>query len=420
LEVHAAIEQLFRKAHGQLVARLTHTYGIANLEKVEDAVQEALLKAMQVWGYTKMPDNPVAWLYIVARNKLIDQLRKDRKKIPDSDPGIRLPSSDPAIDEAFVPDHVIADSQLKMIFACCHPALSTQYQLILSLKLIGGFSNRELADALLKKEETVAKAFTRAKKQLKERVKNLESPMGIGLRSRLFVVLRVIYLLFNEGYAANAGTQVVKRDICYEAIRLALLLRDNPYCRHPELEALIALMCFHASRFDARIDTHGKLMDLEHQNRRLYNKDLIRIGCHHFRLAAMPPGENSRYYLEAAVSYEHCRAVAFKETRWGKILELYDRQLEYYDSPVVALNRLVPYYFVHGYKKGRVALAAYQARDDYRASALYYAISAEIFKGLGQYPEALKALQSAIKLSKNGAESAHFRKKAEALQQRSM
>lgn len=415
MEVHAEIAQLFRTSHGQLVAGLTHSYGMANLEKVEDAVQEALLKAMQVWGYTRIPDNPEAWLFTVARNKLIDQLRKDRKNLYERVPGTALHAIGPVIDEEIVPEHAIADSQLKMIFACCHPTLSAQYQLILSLKLIGGFSNRELADALLKKEEAVAKAFTRAKKQMKAQVKNLESPMGIGLRSRLFVVLRVIYLLFNEGYATNAGTQVIKRDICYEAIRLALLLRDNPYCRHAELEALIALMCFHASRFDARLDAKGRLVDLEHQNRQLYNKELIKIGYHHFRLAENQPGETSRYYLEAAVSYEHCRASEFIETRWETILELYDKQLLKYDSPVVALNRLVPYYFVYGPDKARIALEAYEARQDFRASALYYAISAEILKGLKQYPEALGALRSAIKLSRNSVERLHFRKKEKLL-----
>lgn len=398
------------------MARLAYAYGFANLENIEDAVQEALLKAMQLWGYTEMPDNPTAWLYSVAKNKLIDRLRKDQKNSGPS----KLPATGQAnimADETIDLGNTISDSQLKMIFACCHPSLSIQNQIILSLKLIGGFSNRELADALLKKEEAIAKSFTRAKKQLKDRIKTLESPLGIGLRSRLFVVLRVIYLLFSEGYSASTGTQILKRDICYEAIRLALLLRENPYCRHPELEALLALMCFHTSRFDARLDREGQLQDLEHQDRNLYNRELIRIGRFHLGLAGNPSGQPSRYYLEAAVSYEHCKASRFSATRWRRILELYDLQLQKYDSPIVALNRIVAYQLVHGPKKAMQELKAYERRPDFRESALFYAISSEILNGRQQVPESIMALKAAIRLSTNHVEQAHLQKKLQALQQ---
>lgn len=242
------VEQLFRSEYGKVLAALIHAFGTAQLENIEDAVQDAMIKAMQVWGFKEIPANPTAWLYKVARNRVIDLLRKEQlhERIGRS----KTPFHAEAIhSETMALDGDVRDSQLKMIFACCHPSLSTHYQLILSLKLIGGFNNRELSMALLKKEDAIAKAFTRAKKQLKANIKSLESPVEIGLSSRLIVVLRVIYLLFSEGYSSNFGTQLIKRDICYEAIRLALLLRENPYCRHEQLEALLALMCFHASRF---------------------------------------------------------------------------------------------------------------------------------------------------------------------------
>ena len=407
-------DQLFRSEYGKVVAGLVRSYGTAQLENIEDAVQEALLKAMQYWGFTEMPREPTAWLYKVARNQLIDRLRKDQRVGALSDRIIPKPSDYGGMDLSSI-DGTIGDSQLRMIFACCHPALSTQHQLILGLKLIGGFSNRELALALLKNEEAVAKAFTRAKRKLKQKIKNLDSPVEIGLRSRLFVVMRVIYLLFSEGYSANSGTQIIKKDICYEAIRLALLLRENRFCRHEQLEALVALMCFHASRFEARQDVWGQLVDLEHQDRSLYNRELIRIGQQHLELAAEMQQQDSQYYLEAAVSYEHCRAATFEDTNWKAILDLYDRQLQFIHSPIASLNRLVPYLMVYGPAKALAEYRLYEQGPDFHPGALSFAILAEIQTGLGRFPEARAALGKAIHSSKNTIERRHFKKKLAAL-----
>jgi RNA polymerase sigma-70 factor (ECF subfamily) len=409
------LERLFRSEYGKVVATLTHTFGTGQLENIEDAVQDALIKAMQLWGFTKVPDNPTAWLYKVAQNGIIDRLRKERHYVRFSGAvPFYLPEN--ANIEALALDSSIGDSQLKMIFACCHPSLSAQYQLILSLKLIGGFSNRELSLALLKKEEAVAKAYTRAKRQLKAKLKSLESPVEIGLRSRLFVVLRVIYLLFSEGYSSNSGTQIIKKDICYEAIRLALLLRENPYCRNEQLEALLALMCFHASRFEARLDAKGELIDLEHQDRRLYSEPLIRIGKYHLEQAGRMQQQPSKYFLEAAVSFEHCRAAVFEETNWENILKLYDQQLHKYDSPIVALNRIVPFNKVHGPEKALAEFRLLEQHPDFRPGVLSNAILAEIYKELTQYSEATVSLKTAIRLSRNEVEKGHFKKKLRAMQ----
>ncbi|MCB0371700.1 MAG: sigma-70 family RNA polymerase sigma factor, partial [Muricauda sp.] len=235
-KVDHVIEHLFRNEYGKVVSILVHRYDAAHIEAIEDATQEAFVKAMKVWAYKEIPDNPTGWLYRVANNRLLDQLRRNQKmtfqeteKVPFSE--VLQKDTDPPLDDT------ISDSQLQMIFACCHPALSKEHQIILSLKLIGGFSNKELADALLKKEETVAKSFTRAKKKFRDEVKMVKVPVEMGLQSRLFQVLQVVYLLFSEGYAVTTGSQIIKKDICYEALRLALLLRDNKYCQHPNLEA---------------------------------------------------------------------------------------------------------------------------------------------------------------------------------------
>jgi RNA polymerase sigma-70 factor (ECF subfamily) len=404
------VDQLFRAEYGKVVAGLTQSFGIAHFEDIEDAVQDALVKAMQLWGYTAVPENPTAWIYKVSRNRLIDLLRKERKIQKEGLlQGQQAPEN--VNTGQLNLDNTIRDGQLKMIFACCHPSLSNQYQLILSLKLIGGFGNSELARALLKKEAAVAKAYTRAKKQMRASIKQLESPVEIGLRSRLMIVIRVLYLLFSEGYAANSGDHIIKREICYEAIRLALLLRENPYCRHQDLEALLALMCFHTARFDARQDKDGCLVDLEHQDRNLYNKTLIAIGENHLAIAKSMQRQASGYYLEAAVSHEHCIAPSFTGTRWKHILELYDRQLMIYDSPVVALNRIVALHKALGAEAALQALLKYKIRADYQDTVLYHAILAEVYREMGQNDRAVVAYRIAIDLNRNTIEKRHLQKK---------
>ena len=297
-----------------------------------------------------------------------------------------------------------------MIFACCHPSLTEEHQLILSLKLIGGFSNKELAEALLKKEETVAKSFTRAKKKFREEVQFLQIPVQMGLQSRLFRVLQVIYLLFTEGYAATTGSNVLKKDICYEALRLALLLRDNQYCKHPNLDALIALMCFHASRFDARLDDQGELVTLEHQDRSKYNLELFQIGTQHLEKAGTEDKLPSSYHLEAARSYYHCVAETFEQTDWNSILYLYDLQLKQQYSSMLALNRIVPYAKIHGAEKALSELNDLEKKTDFSKTGLFYAIKAELLLEI-ESEEYHSVVQKAIDFSENELVKKHLQKK---------
>ncbi len=404
------IDHLFRNEYGKVVAVLTNKFGVSNLELIEDAAQDTFLKAMKIWGYKSIPDNPTAWLYRVANNALIDVLRRNKKMDFFGSDYIELNGEDVTEREQTL-DDTISDSQLKMIFACCHPTLSQEYQIILSLKLIGGFSNKELAEALLKKEETVAKSFTRAKKKFREEVAFLQIPVQMGLQSRLFMVLQVIYLLFTEGYAATTGSQVLKRDICYEALRLALLLRENKYCKHPDLEALIALMCFHASRFDARLNDEGELVTLENQDRSKYNQELIQIGIRHLENSGTEDKLPSSYHLEAARSYYHCVAKTFEKTDWKSILHLYNLQLQRQYSPMLALNQIVPFAKVNGAKKGLVALKDLQEKTDFKNSGLFYAIKAALLLETNNKDEYKSTLKKAIELTENELIKKHLSKK---------
>ena len=403
------VTHLFRHEYGKIVAILTNKFGTTHIENIEDAVQEALLKAMQVWAFKTVPDNPTAWILRVASNTLIDILRKNKKRFSFEDNNYKYDTvtkpEEPALESA------ISDDQLKMIFACCHPSISGEHQIILTLKLVGGFNNKEIAHALLKKEETVAKAFTRAKKRLKEKLTTINIPVEIGLKSRLNVVLKIIYLMFSEGYATRSGKFIIKKDICIEAIRLALLLTQNKYCNHPQVHALLALMCFHASRFDARTNEHMELVDLEHQDRSIYNDELIKIGTYHFELSTETDELPSDYQLQAAISYYHCTAPTYNETQWEQILRLYDLQLQRMYSPVIALNRIIPYSKVAGAESALQELEAFKKRPHFIENTLFYATQAMLLETLDHKEKALKALESAIALCQNEMEKLHLLKK---------
>ncbi|MEO1010725.1 MAG: sigma-70 family RNA polymerase sigma factor [Bacteroidota bacterium] len=403
------VEHVFRHEYGKIVSILLSRFGPSHLEHIEDAVQESLIKAMNLWAF-EPPGNPTAWLLRVAGNQLIDTLR--RKKKMDITANTELFDRGHASPKEITLEHTINDSQLKTIFACCHPAISKEYQIVLSLKLIGGFGNREIARALLKKEEAVAKSFTRAKKRLKESVKTLDVPVEIGLRSRLAIVLKVIYLMFTEGYTASQGEVPIKRDICLEAIRLALLLTKNAYCNRAEVHALIALMCFHTSRFDARMDEHGDLVDLEHQDRGKYDRELIQVGIGHLEGATVET-DPSDYHLQAAVAYYHCAAPNFAQTDWQSILNLYQMQLNQQYSPIVHLNWIVPFHKVHGPKKAFLELMKFEKGPYFKDGALFYALKAELLAELKDYLPARAALQKAIYLTSNQLEKKHLQKKLE-------
>ena len=405
--VTETVDHLFRNEYGKVVALLTKKFGVASVDSIEDAVQEAFIKAMRVWGFKGMPDNPTAWLYRVANNTMIDGYRRQKKWQQKE-----LPSEvkiETQTDE-FATEAEIVDGQLKLIFACCDPVLSEEQQLILSLKLMGGFSNRELAEALLKKEEAVAKSFTRAKRKFRDEVALIRFPVEMGLQTRLFVVLRVIYLLFTEGYATTTGTQAIKRDICYEALRLALLLRENTYCQHANLEALIALMCFHASRFEARLDKDGFLVSLEHHDRTKYDQRLITIGKYHLELASTKGQLPSAYHLEAAVSHCHSSATQFTDTKWNDILRLYDLHLQQLFSPMVALNRIVALTKVKGAEIALRELYLLSQKNDFSNSALFFAIEADLLGELQDHRYGA-VLEKAISLTRNELVKVHLIRK---------
>ena len=276
---------------------------------------------------------------------------------------------------------------------------------------MSGFSNKEISKILLKKEETIAKSVTRAKKKFKNQIKTLEIPVEMGLSSRVQTVLKVIYLMFSEGYKAGFGTKVIKRDICFESIRLALLLLENKNTKSPKVYALISLMCFHAARFDARIDDQNELVTLEHQDRNRYDRRLIALGIEHLELASVNEKKPSSYHLQAAVSYYHCVAPTFDKTDWKSILHLYDLQLKISVSPILELNRVIPFYKIYGAEKGLKVLEDLNQKSYNIKNELYYSIKAEMFDELNDRKNFKIAIKKAIQMTKNEMEKKYLIKK---------
>ena len=271
--VHSSVDHLFRHRAGQMVASLTRIFGLEHIDLVEDAVQDALVRALRLWPYEGTPRNPTAWLIQVAKNRLLDRLRRQslwRQKQPEAERSIRALREAAADSEpAFARE--VRDDQLRMIFTCCHPAIPSESQIALTAKTVGGFSTAEIARAFLCREATIAQRLVRAKRKLRQRAVELEMPPPRELAKRLDPVLEVLYLMFNEGYSALEGEDLVRTDLCHEAIRLVELLAAHPGTAEPRVHALAALFFFQAARLPARADAAGDLLLLAEQDRSLWD-----------------------------------------------------------------------------------------------------------------------------------------------------
>lgn len=338
-------------------------------------MQDALARAMQVWPFTGVPKNPSAWLLQTARNRGFDLLRR-RRLFTRKQPALTELLEDCAQNALGAPppqfEGEIADSQLRMMFVCCHPGLPPESQVALVLKTLCGFGEREIAAAFLASPAAVTKRLVRARQFLRDGRVPVELPAAAELAPRAEVVRQALYLLFNEGYKASHGDSLLREDLCAEAIRLGELLASHPAGDRPEMRALLALMHFNAARLPARTAADGALLLLAEQNRALWNRPLIQRGLSH--LAASAAGAQvTRYHLEAGIACCHCLAPSYAGTNWPHILELYDSLLALDNSPIVALNRAVAFAQVRG---PAAALAALDEIPDTGALRQYYLFNA--------------------------------------------
>jgi RNA polymerase sigma factor (sigma-70 family) len=400
------VDHLFRRESGRLVAILARRLGAAHLHLAEDVVQDALLRAMQVWPFTGVPENPSAWLLETARNRAFDSLRR-RANFARKSVTLAPLIEDSAREALAVPppqfEDEIADSQLRMMFVCCHPALAADAQVALVLRTLCGFGEREIAAAFLIREEAIAKKLVRARQQLREQRIAVELPPAAQLAPRVATVLHALYLLFSEGYKASHGDSLLRADLCAEAIRLGKLLAAHPLGDRPETHALLALHYFHAARLPARVADDGSLLILAEQDRARWDRPKIARGLAHLRRSAAGL-RVSRWHLEAGIAAAHALASSYERTDWTHILELYDQLLAIDGSPIVALNRAIALARVTGPAAGIAALESIPRRAVLRDYYLFHAVSGQLLFDAGRMAEARTALRRAHELAAQPAE----------------
>ncbi len=389
---------LFRHEAGRMAAVLTRLLGFQNIELAEDIVQDALLKALNTWKYQGIPDNPSAWLYRTAKNKAIDLLRKQQvlKKI-EGDLAREFQSEwtlAPTVNQLFQ-ENEIEDSQLRMIFACCHPAIPYESQVALTLKTLCGLSVHEIANGFLTTEETIAKRLYRAKEKIRSEKIELEAPSEGLLAARLDAVLHTLYLLFNEGYKSSHPELLLRKDLCAEAIRLCMLLTQQSRTDLPKVRALLALMCFQASRLDARQADDGSIILLKYQNRTLWNVELIARGQSYLNSAASGE-ELSDYHLEAAIAACHALAPAFKQTDWLQILSLYQLLSKIKPGPIVDLNKAIVTGYVESSQRGIEELKKINGLE---AHHLYHTALGDFYLQVEDHLQAKASYQRALLLT---------------------
>jgi RNA polymerase sigma factor (sigma-70 family) len=400
-EISRLAEHFFRHEAGKLISVLTGIFGFDRLQLAEDVVQEALVRALQTWPYYGIPKNPAAWLTQTAKNLTLDLIRREklfRDKLSDITVMVEQWSDSSAVTDRPSFDGEIKDDRLRLMFACCHPMLPPEAQTALALRTLCGFSPAEIAKAFLTSEAAIAKRLVRARQRIRELRIPFEIPAGEQLSERLDTVLETLYLLFNEGYKASSGENLVRADLCHEAIRLCELLVASGAGNTPKVHALLALMLLNAARLPARVDTEGNLLRLKEQDRTLWNQAVIARGMFHFGQSA--GGDDiSEYHLQAGIAACHCAAKSYEDTDWVRILGLYDHLARINNSPVVALNRAVALAEVHGPKAGLEALAAVQKHEGLRSYYLLYAVLGEFEARLNRPAIAAEHFCKAIDLT---------------------
>lgn len=399
----------FRHEFGRLVSVLARRFGAHRLDLCEDAVQTALLRAVQSWPLGGPPDDRSAWLYRVAMNEVLGALRREKKIDSCAGDAEQVPA-DIGDDEAVYLEHEVRDDQLRMLFICADPGIPRESQIAFALKTLCGFSTGEIALRLFQNQEAVYKRLQRARVALRERVVEIDTPRIEELGNRLPAVLQILYVLFTEGYSSAQPDTVIRRELCEEAIRLGLLLVEHPVGASPETDALLALMYLGAARFDSRVDGAGGLLLLEEQDRSLWDRELIRVGISHLHRAAR--GEVlSRYHVEAGIAAEHCLAPTYGETRWDEVTRLYQILDGVAPSPLNTLNRAIA---VAEWKEPEVGLALLEALEPPSWLLGYYlwdATLGELHRRCGDRERATVYLMRALDAAPTHAEKALLRRR---------
>ena len=336
------VEHFFRHEYANLVSVLTRAFGLARFDMVEDMVSSSIIEAMNAWKHKGPPDNPAAWIHRVARNRILDALRREKtheKAMNFAKSGLSHTERTNELIDRWLDEKELPDSLLRMIFVCCHPILDRNSQIALTLKILCGFSINEIARGMLSSPAAIKKRVQRAKRELAKQAISVDFPSTEELQSRLSVVNDVLYLMFNEGYSTTGGEEPIRDEICEEAARLCHLLCTHPDLSNPQSCALLALMLFHASRLESRTDSLGNTVLLGEQDRSRWDRNLIAQADKW--LVKSVKDQPSRFHFEAVIAQFHCAAPSLEETDWPSIQKFYERLIELYPSPVYLLNHAI-------------------------------------------------------------------------------
>lgn len=402
---HNSVERSFREDAGRTVAALAKALG--DVDRAEDAVQEAYVAALEHWGADGMPERPAAWIFSTARNRAIDRLRREQRGAEKIQAlaTLGVARTDVAVTDPFE----IPDERLALIFACCHPSIRRDAQIALTLRTLGGLTTEEIADAFLVPLPTMAKRLVRVKQKIREAAIPIAVPARAALAERLDAVCTVIYLIFNEGYLASAGERLLRVDLCEEAVRLGLLLVDL-VTDDPEVVGLLALMLYNHSRRHARVDSSGALLTLEEQDRSAWDRSMIAT-ADALLVRAQRMGRDGPYQLQAAIASFHAAAPSAQTVDWSAIATLYTRLAALTPSPIVELNRNVAIGFVSGPAAGLAAIDAMPARRELEDYHWLHAARASFLQKLGDLPAARAAYERALELTKNDAERRYLHRR---------
>ena len=397
MEQHDLIPHLFRTEFTKITTVLCKTFGLEHIETAEDIASETFVTAMETWPYKGIPENPVAWLYHVAKNKTRNYLKRNSIFHLKIKQGLANDGTLPGDFDIDLTEQNIHDSQLQMLFAICQPSIPAESQIGLALRILCGFGTEEIANAFMSNKETINKRLFRAREKLRTEKASFELPPADKICERLEPVLRTLYLLFNEGYYSESNDLIVREDLCTEAMRLTQLLLENKQTRQPVVHALMALMCFHASRFDARKNEHGEIILYNDQDESSWNRELITKGGYHLNQSASG-ALLSTYHLEASIAYWHT-VKADSAEKWENILQLYNRLLQLQYSPVTALNRTYALSKANGKQEAIIEAEKLQLTDN----RYYYMLLGELYTGIHD-DWAIRNLQRAYILAKTHTE----------------
>jgi RNA polymerase sigma-70 factor (ECF subfamily) len=392
----AILSNLFRQEFSKMVAVISKTFGLEHIELAEDIVSETFLTAAETWRQKDIPVNPTAWLYTVAKQKTLSRFRRNKILEQKVIPAIKTQQDHEHPDLDFSNQN-IKDSQLQMMFAVCDPAIASEAQIALALRILCGFSIDEIAEAFLTNKETINKRLFRAKERLRAEDIKLELPSDNEIDKRLDNVLHIIYLLFNEGYYSSTQNQILRKELCFEALHLGLLLTEFERTNQPKTNALLALMCFHASRFDARQSEGNHFILYKDQDESLWDKELIEKGKF-FLDAAARGNKISSYHLEAGIAFWHCQKEDTEE-KWENILQHYNLLLQINYSPIVDLNRTYALYKSRGKQTALAEAEKLQLTNNH----FYFTLLGELYSGVDN-KKAIKNFQTAISLARTETE----------------